>query len=158
MARTEPLEAVMMHNPILLGRIFRKEFIEKINEKDSNYYPENDRFGYNFKRRFKSARKIPSSFVREDAEAGYIVLSQNLKRRYWKYDQTRFHYNVYKTKYGHWICTCTDFSYHTPKPCKHIIRVILYKYGFREDNDKMGKRIDDIFENKDNFMDDMIYV
>jgi hypothetical protein len=152
----EPLEAVMIHNPIMLGRVFRKEFLEKINKRSANYYPNDDPFAYNFKRRFRSARKIPASFIRRDAEGGYVVLSQSVKRRYWKYDRTRFHYNVYKTRFGYWICNCTDFSYHTPKPCKHIIRVILYKNGFTKDYTKMSKRIQTIFEDEDNFLEDII--
>lgn len=153
----DPLEAVMIHNPIVLGKIFRKEFLEKINERKANYYPPDDnQFEYNFKRRFRSARKIPASFIKKDAEGGYIVLSQDVKRRYWKYDRTRFHYNVYKTRFGYWICTCTDFSYHVPKPCKHIIRAILYEKGFNQDFTKMSRRIETIFEDEDHLLDDLI--
>lgn len=152
----DPLEAVMVHNPIMLGRVFRKEFIEKINERKANYYSDDNQFEYNFKRRFKSARRIPASFIRKDTEGGYIVLSQDVKRRYWKADRTRFHYNVYKTRYGYWICTCTDFSYHTPRPCKHIIRVILYENGLNKDYTGMSKSIESIFDNKDNFLEDII--
>lgn len=130
------LVASIVHSPTTFSKVYKKEFLEKINEKSALYYPEADPNGYNFKRRFLKAKKIPASFVIEDEEGGYTVFSQNLKRRFNNmHDRTRYHYHVYKTRYGYWICTCTDFAFFNPRPCKHIIRTILYERGFREEHD-----------------------
>lgn len=130
--------ASLMDSPLSHAKLYKTEFLDKINERSARYYPSDDPHSYNFKRRFLKAKKIPASFVIEDEEGGYTVFSQNLHRRFWKYgDRTRYHYKVWRTKYHYWICTCTDFAFFAPRPCKHIIRVVLFLGGFnREDNIK----------------------
>lgn len=153
----EELIASVTHNPSTLSKIYRTEFIDKMNARAVNYYPTEDPYTYNFKRRFKSARRIPAPFVKKDDENGYIVLSADFKRRYWKDNRTRYHYLVYKTIRGYWICTCSDFAFHIPKPCKHIIRVILYERGFNnDDNTKLSRRMALIFEDKNKELSSII--
>ena len=153
----EELLASVVHNPVTLGKIYRNEFLAKMNDRGSNYYPSEDPYTYNFKRRFQSARRIPASFIREDGEHGYIVLSTDFKRRFWKDNRTRYHYLVYKTRFGYWICTCQDFAFNIPKPCKHIIRVVLFEGGFSDDNDsRLAARVSMVFEDNDNTLQSII--
>lgn len=153
----EELIASVIHNPVTLSKIYRTEFIDKMNERGVNYYPSEDPYVYNFKRRFKAARKIPASFVKRDDEGGYIVLSTDFKRRFWKEDRERFHYLVYKSRFGFWICTCQDFAFNIPKPCKHVIRVVLYEHGFNNDrNTILSRKVAMIFENKDHQLESII--
>lgn len=154
----EEMLASVVHNPITLQKIYKTEFLEKMNDRATNYYPSEDPYTYNFKRRFKAALKIPSSFVKEDNENGYIVLSSDFKRRFNKNgDRTRYHYLIYKTRFGYWICTCQDYSFNIPRPCKHIIRCVLYKSGWKDDNhDKLSRRMALIFEDKDGMLQSII--
>lgn len=92
---------------------------------------------YNFKRRYLKARKIPSLCVTEDRTGGFLVLS---KKRRSRFSNEVDKYGVYKTKDGVWICTCMDFS-HFLKPCKHIIKVILYLNGIPEEKNKLDDLI-----------------
>lgn len=153
----EELLASLVHNPITLGKIYRSEFLAKMNDRATNYYPSEDPYTYNFKRRFQKARKIPASFIKKDNENGYIVLSNDFKRRYWKDNRTRYHYLVYKTRFGYWICTCQDFAFNIPRPCKHIIRVVLFERGFDNDDDsRLSQRVAMIFEDKDGMLQSII--
>lgn len=133
----------MESSPVTAYRVWKQEFLDKINKHSVRHYPEDDPHDYNFKRRLLNAKKIPPSFIVPDKEGGYTVFSQNIKRRYWKYDRTRYHYSVYKTVFGYWICTCTDFSFFTPRPCKHVIAVVLFKHGLKRDdpNSIMARKI-----------------
>ena len=150
------LTAVLVHSPEVLAKIYKEQFLDKVNERAVNYYPIEDPYVYNFKRRLKSARKIPASFIKKDNENGYIVLSSDFKRRFNKDNRTRYHYLIYKTRFGYWICTCQDFAFNIPKPCKHIIRCILYKYGFDTDYDNLSKRMALIFEDRDGVLQSII--
>jgi len=153
----EALLATLVHNPYTLAKIYKEQFVDKINDRAVNYFPSEDPYAYNFKRRFKAARRIPSSFVKEDEENGYIVLSSDFKRRYWKADRTRFHYLVYRTRFGFWICTCQDYAFNIPKPCKHIIRCVLYKHGWTDDmGSGLSGRLAVIFEDKDGTLQSIV--
>lgn len=153
----EELIATITDSPTTLARKYKNDFIDKINEKSVNYYPGNDQQGYNFKRRFKSARKIPASFIKKDDEGGYIVLSSDFKRRFWKDNRTRYHYLVYKNRFNMYICTCTDFAFQTPRYCKHIIRVILFENGWNNDDDsRLSRRVALVFEDKDKTLQSII--
>ena len=154
---SEEIVATVVHNPITLHKIYKQEFLDKMNERAVNYYPMEDPYTYNFKRRFQRARKIPPSFIKKDNENGYIVLSEDFKRRNHRDNRTRYHYLVYKTRYGYWICTCQDFAFNIPRPCKHIIRVVLFEGGFDDDNDTgLSARMNMIFEDKDGFLQSLI--
>ena len=121
-----------MSSPKSKARVYKQEFLDKINEHSARYYSEENPNEYNFKRRFLKAKKIPASFVKEDEEGGYTVLAQSLHRRF----KPRYHYHVYKTGFGYWICTCVDFTYFMPRPCKHIIRTVLFEHGFNQEHDR----------------------
>jgi SWIM zinc finger len=135
----EQVQALLVHSPAIFRRKFKEEFLDKMNDKSVLESPKANPFEYNFKKRLQSARHIPKIFVKEDDEGGYTVFSSELKKRYWKHDRTRYHYHIFRTTYGQWLCTCQDFAFHNPKPCKHILRVILYKNGLdyiiKKDND-----------------------
>ena len=154
---SDEIVATVIHSPITLKKIYRQEFLDKINERAVDYYPSDSPYVYNFKRRFQKARKIPSAFIKKDSENGYIVLSTDFKRRFWKDNRTRYHYLVYKTRFGYWICTCQDYAFNIPKPCKHIMRVILFEQGFDNDDDSgLSSRMSMIFEDKDGFLQSII--
>lgn len=96
-----------------------------------------DETEYNFKKRFLKARKIPTSFIKEDDYGGYIVLSRK-RKHFFSLEVQKYH--VYKTKDDVWICTCMDFS-NFLKPCKHILKVVLYKNRIPEEKQKLDELI-----------------
>jgi len=103
-----------------------------------------DPHDYHFKSRFLRARKIPSSFIKDDDEGGYTVYSK--KRKDWWANEAE-KYQVYKTNYDVWICTCDDFSRFL-KPCKHIMKVILYNAKVPDERYKLDDLIQRILHSK----------
>lgn len=103
-----------------------------------------DPHDYHFKPRFLKARKIPSSFIRDDDEGGYTVYSKKRKHA-WSSEAEK--YQVYKTNYDVWICTCEDFS-RFMKPCKHIMKVVLFNAKIPEERYKLDDLIHKILHSK----------
>lgn len=103
-----------------------------------------DPYDYHFKSRFLRARKIPSSFISDDDEGGYTVYSK--KRKYW-WSHEAEKYEVYKTNHDVWICTCEDFSRFL-KPCKHIMKVVLFNAKVPDEKYKLDDLIQRILNSK----------